>query len=211
MTIQISNKVKQKHLLPRTRYIAFVAASVDGRISLTKKTPPDWTSKEDWRFFQNSLARTEAVIVGRNTYQAAAARLRKRNTFVLSRRLQGVRRRGTVTFVNPAYVNLAEFLRQYKTVAVLGGGMVYSTMLKSGLLDEIFVTLEPFIFGRGKEMFSAGTRTTRLHLLSARQLNRAGTLLLHYRINPVRSQIRQSQISRRLWRLTSNGVNHQPT
>jgi len=94
-----------------------------------------------------------------------------------------VQRRGTVTFVNPNYVDLAEFLQQYKTVAVLGGGMVYCAMLESNILDEIFITIEPLIFGRGKEMFVGCTRTTRLRLLSVRRLNRSGTLLLHYRIN----------------------------
>lgn len=175
---------KQKRGVPhRTRFVAFVAASVDGRISLAERTLPDWTSKEDWRFFQHSLSRVDAVIVGRHTYQAAAPRLRKRTTFVLSSRPKRMRRRGTVTFVNPAQVDLAELLREYKTVAVLGGGTVYRSMLESGLLDELFVTVEPLIFGRGKEMVSGGTRTTRLRLLSAKRLNRAGTLLLHYRIN----------------------------
>lgn len=176
--------MKEKRKPPhKTRFVAFVAASVDGRISLAKRTLPDWTSKEDWRFFQNSLSKVDAVVVGTNTYQAAAARLRKRNTFVLSSRPRGVWRRGSVTFVNPASVDLAELLSQYKTVAVLGGGMVYRTMLERNLLDDIYVTVEPLIFGRGKEMFVGCTRTTRLRLLSARRLNRSGTLLLHYGID----------------------------
>jgi len=174
------NRQRLKH---RPRYIAFVAASVDGRISLLSKTLPHWTSKEDWKFFQKSLARVDAVVVGRNTYQSAADRLRKRNTFVLSSRLETTKRRGTVTFVNPANVNLAGLFREYRTVAVLGGGAVYRFMLESGLLDEIFVTIEPLIFGRGKEMFDGGTRTTRVSLFSVRRLNRTGTLLLHYQIN----------------------------
>lgn len=168
--------------LRRTRFIAFVAASVDGRISLTKKTLPDWTSLEDQRFFQGWLSRIDAVVVGRNTYQAAAIRLRRRRTFVLSSRLTTRRRRGTVTFVNPDRVALTELFRQYHTVAVLGGGTVYRTMLERSLLDEIYVTVEPLIFGRGKEMFSGCTRTARLRLVSVRRLNYAGTLVLHYRI-----------------------------
>jgi len=93
-------------------------------------------------------------------------------------------RRGSVTFVNPANVNLTSLLAKYKTVAVLGGGAVYRFMLESGLLDEIFITVEPLIFGRGKEMFVGGThRTMRMRLLSVRRLNRTGTLLLHYQIN----------------------------
>lgn len=82
--------------------------------------------------------------------------------------------------MNPSRVNLAHLFGEYKTVAVLGGGAVYRFMLERGLLDEIFVTVEPLIFGRGKEMFTGGTRTMRLRLLSVRKLNRTGTLLLHY-------------------------------
>ena len=166
-----------------TRFVAYVAASVDGRISLTKRTPPRWTSREDWEFFQKSLSRIEAVVVGRNTYQSVAERLRKRNSFVLSSRQKTLTRRGTVTFVNPAKVHLPKLLERYKSVAVLGGGTVYQFMLDKKLLDEIFVTVEPLIFGHGKEMFIGGTLATRVSLLSVKRLNRTGTLLLHYQIN----------------------------
>lgn len=170
----------------KPKYVAFVAASIDGRISLAKKTPPRWTSKEDRRFFQKSLSRADAVVVGRNTYLAAADRLRRRNTFVLSRRPKTATRRGMVTFVNPDKVNPAELLQKYRTVAVLGGGAVYRLMLERGLLDEMFVTVEPLIFGRGKEMFVSGTRTTKLTLISLKRLNHRGTLLLHYKITKER-------------------------
>ena len=90
---------------------------------------------------------------------------------------------GMVTFVNPANVGLSKLLGEYKSIAILGGGAVYRFMLEQGLLDEIFVTVEPLIFGRGKEMFLGGTRTTQVNLLSVKRLNRTGTLLLHYKIN----------------------------
>ena len=166
----------------RPRYIAFVAASIDGRITLTSKHPPHWTSKEDWKFFQDALSSVDAVVVGRNTYASVARRLRKRNTFVLSSRPKTLVRRGTVTFVNPAKVDLPRLLGRYESVAILGGGTVYRFMLERRLLDEIFITVEPLIFGRGKAMFVGGTRTTQMRLLSVRKLNRTGTLLLHYKI-----------------------------
>lgn len=174
--------MQQKLLQHRPRYIAFVATSIDGRISLSSKRPPRWTSKEDWQFFQKSLSRIDAVVVGRNTYDSVSKRLRKRNTFVLSSRPKTLTRRGTVTFVNPAKVSLPKLLEGYKRVAVLGGAAVYQFMLESKLLDEIFVTIEPFLFGRGKEMFVGGKRITQVSLLSVRRLNRKGTLLLHYQI-----------------------------
>lgn len=175
--------MNKQHLQHKPRYIAFVATSVDGRISLSSKHPPHWTSKEDWQFLQKSLSHVDAVVVGRNTYEAAADRLRKRNTFVLSSRPKALTRRGTVTFVNPEKVNLSKLLESYKSVAVLGGGTVYRFMLEQELLDEIFVTVEPLIFGRGKEMFIGSTQTTRVKLLSVKRLNRTGTLLLRYQLN----------------------------
>jgi dihydrofolate reductase len=179
--------MREESWKPGPRYIAFVAASVDGRISLSSRKIQHWTSREDWDFFQKSLARSDAVITGRNTYEAAAERLRRRNTFVLSRRVKSLTRRGSVTFVNPATVSLAKLLEGRRRVAVIGGGSVYRFMLESGLLDEIYVTVEPLIFGRGKEMFVGGTGTTQLRLLSSRRLNRKGTLLLRYRIEYPRS------------------------
>lgn len=167
----------------KPKFIAFVATSVDGRISLTRKASPDWTSKEDWRFFQDSLSKIDAVVVGRNTYEAARRSLRKRKTYVLSSHLPTLKRMGLVTFINPRRINLQKLLAEYKTVAVLGGSGVYRHMFESDLIDEIYVTYEPLIFGRGKEMVTDGKQTIRLSLLSVRRLNRKGTLLAHYKID----------------------------
>lgn len=175
--------MNKQHPQSKPRYIAFVAASIDGRIALSSKHPPEWTSKEDWKFFQHSLSQIDAVVVGRNTYEAAVERLRKRNTYVLSRRLKTFVRRGTVTFLNPTKVNLPKLLEDYRSVAVLGGGAVYQYMLDNALLDEMFVTIEPLILGRGKKMFVGGTKITRVRLLSVKRLNSTGTLELHYQMN----------------------------
>src|SRR3989344_3439807 len=113
--ISCETKMNKEHRQRKTRYIAFVAASLDGRISLVSKALPHWTSKEDWRFFQRSLSRIDAVVVGRNTYESVAERLRKRNTFVLSSRPKTLTRRGAVIFVNPARVNLPNLLERYKS------------------------------------------------------------------------------------------------
>ena len=174
-------KKPQPQLKPQ--YTAIVASSIDGRISLAKKRAPDWTSREDWAFLQKSLSESDAVVVGRNTYQAAASRLRKRNTFVLSHRLHSVSRRGTVAFVNPENCELPKLLAGYRRVAILGGAAVYRFMLENCLCDEIFVTIEPLVMGRGTTMFAGGTRTVRTRLLSVKRLNREGTLLLRYRVD----------------------------
>ncbi|HZX75043.1 MAG TPA: dihydrofolate reductase family protein [Cyclobacteriaceae bacterium] len=164
----------------KTKFVAYVATSVDGRISLSKTKAPDWTSKEDWKFFQSKLKNVDAVIAGHNTYIAAQSHLMKRTTYVFSHtpKLQ----KGSVTFINPAKIQLKKYFEKYKTVAIVGGASVYQTMLDAGLLNELYVTIEPLVFGRGTEMFIGGTKTYQLKLVSTRKLNVRGTLLLHYQV-----------------------------
>ena len=164
----------------KTKFIAYIAGSIDGRISVAEKVLPDWTSKEDWKFFQHGLGKADVVVVGRNTYGVVPDRLQKRITFVLSSKPKTITRRGSVTFVNPKKVNLKELFKEYKTVAIIGGGQVYQTMLDLGLLDEIYITIEPVILGRGPQMFVGGTKNIFFKLQSIKKLNARGTILLHY-------------------------------
>ncbi len=164
----------------KTHFVAYVAASIDGRISLDEKTVPDWTSKEDWKFFQKGLSKADAVIAGRNTYLAAQKRLDKRNTFVFTSTVTKLSKKGNVMFLNPKHTNLSQLFQEYTTVVIVGGARVYQTMLEHNMLDELFVTIEPLVFGRGQTMFSNGTKNSRLKLKNVRKLNKKGTLLLHY-------------------------------
>lgn len=166
----------------KPRFIAFAAASVDGRISLVKAALPTWTSKEDQRFFQKSLAQCDAFVVGRNTYHAAASALRRRTTYVLTSRIKKEYRKGSVTFVNPKTTDFVRLFSAYGTVAILGGAAVYRLMAERGLLHELYLTIEPLLFGRGTPLMLGGTRTIALRLISVRKLNAAGTLLLHYSV-----------------------------
>ncbi|MBI2484493.1 dihydrofolate reductase family protein [Candidatus Uhrbacteria bacterium] len=164
----------------RPRFTAFAAMSADGKISLRKASLPSWTSREDQRFFQKSLAGFDAVVVGRNTYETAARSLRRRTTYVITSRTSKKRRYGSVTFVNPAGVDLAALFSQYRSVAVLGGSSVYGLMARHGLLHDFYLTIEPLLFGRGTPLIAGLKRTLPLRLASIRRLNRTGTILLHY-------------------------------
>ena len=172
----------------KQRFRAYVAASVDGKIALKEKGKKtiDWTSHEDWKFLQDELAKADAVVVGRNTYDAYRDRLQKRNTFVLTSRVKKVINLGSVTFVNPKFADIEDLLADYRKVAILGAGSVYQFMLERNLLDELYVTIEPLLFGRGQDMFEGGEQkkeNTKLKLLSVKKLNQKGTLLLRYEVS----------------------------
>ena len=65
-------------------------------------------------------------------------------------------------------------------VLLAGGARVYSSFIKEGLVDEIYLTVEPVIFGQGKPLLADGDSDVNLKLVSSKKLNKNGTLLLKY-------------------------------
>ena len=162
-------------------YVAYIASSIDGRIAKHSLDNLSWTSTEDWQFLQNSLKKFDAVIVGHNTYRVAKKNLDKRNAIVLTNKK--LKSFGSVKFLKPEKHSIKRYLmnNQYKRVAILGGPRVYDFCLKNKMFDEIFVTIEPYIFTNGIPMFT-GEKFKRYNFLlkSIKKLNKKGTLLLHY-------------------------------
>ncbi|MFA5791699.1 MAG: dihydrofolate reductase [Candidatus Paceibacterota bacterium] len=168
----------------KIKYTGYVAVSIDGRIAKSGKSGTDWTSKEDWNFFQKSLLKFNAVIVGYNTYKVSEVRLKKRNTIVFTSKVKNLKTVGTVTFFNIKYSNIFDFLKEmnYKKVAILGGPKIYNFFLQNKMLHELFITIEPYVFTTGVPMF-LGDKFTKYNfvLKSIKKLNKKGTLLLKYK------------------------------
>ncbi|KKQ04189.1 MAG: Dihydrofolate reductase [Parcubacteria group bacterium GW2011_GWB1_36_5] len=174
----------QKKKLAKVKYTAYIGASIDGRISKDSLSSVDWTSKEDWNFFQKSLSKIDAVIVGHNTFKVSENRLKWRNTIVLTSKISHLKVEGTVTFFNPKKSNLKRFLQNkgYKKVAILGGGKVYDFCLRNKMTDKLFVTIEPYVFTTGVPMFSGNKfKKYGFILESVKRLNKKGTVLLKYK------------------------------
>jgi dihydrofolate reductase len=161
----------------KQKIVGLAAISIDGYIALDNTKIPDWTSKEDWVFFQKYLADCDAVVVGRRTFIAAATQLRKRTTFVLSNNPKETITGATI--IAPKVAQICRALSPYKKVAILGGRGVYSFFLSKRLISELYVTIEPLLFGRGTALVEL-TKTIRCTLASVTQLNKRGTLLLRY-------------------------------
>ena len=168
----------------KIKFVGYVASSIDGRIAKDIRSGTDWTSKEDWNFFQKSLARMDAVIVGHNTYKVAEDKLKWRNSIVLTSKVKKTKTIGKVVFFNPKKSGLKQFLQKtkYENIAVIGGPGVYNFCLENKMLDELFVTIEPYVFTDGVPMFLGNNfKKYKFSLQSINKLNKKGTILLHYK------------------------------
>ena len=167
--------------------VALAAVTIDGKIARHANHFPDWTSPEDKTFFQSMLEKSEVFVIGNNTYKTAEEPLSKRNCIIFTRSVQDTERRGDhlLLYNGAGKTSIESLLEPYRSVALLGGAQVYSYFLERDLIDDLYLTIEPIIFGQGLNLFEHETEsTTRLQLASMRQMNPQGTVLLHYQRPP---------------------------
>lgn len=177
--------------MPRANFYVVAVTTLDGKIAKNSKHNVDWSSPEDKQHLDQMIKQSDVVIVGSNTYAVAQAalsaeKLAQRNYIILTRSVDDKeeREKGRL-FVNPENTDLRQLTEDlgYKNVAILGGGKIYSLMVDKGWVDEIFLTIEPIIFGNGINFIDHVDLNTKFKLLNIKKLNNNGTILLHYEID----------------------------
>jgi dihydrofolate reductase len=88
-----------------------------------------------------------------------------------------------LAFCNPENADLEEFLsrKAWRKICILGGSQVYSYFLEREQIDELYLTIEPKVFGKGISLFDTQVADRRYQLQSFKKLNQEGSLLLHYK------------------------------
>lgn len=148
-----------------------------------------WTSAEDKTFFSSILESHNLVVMGRKTYDSARNHMKLNNE-----KLRIVMTRDPDKYKKEELPGVLEFTRQspikiienssdlgYSELLVLGGSAIYSEFLNNHLVDELYLTMEPKLFSHGVPIFSTSRVDTSLSLVEFSQLNKEGTLLLHYK------------------------------
>jgi dihydrofolate reductase len=170
------------------KIVLFAAITLDGKIAKSEQSGSDWTSKEDTEFFLSELDKCDLCVCGRNTFEAPRKKMVKRNRLVLSNKVSGLDRvDDNLTFINPLDEDLSKYIsaHNYKRVAVLGGGGVYAFFLMEGMVTDIYLTLEPLVFGSGVDFLAGINNMSQMDisLKSLKKLNSKGTVLFHYKVN----------------------------
>lgn len=160
----------------------FIVAAVtaDGFIGKDADHLADWTSKEDKQFFTEVTKRAGVMVMGRSTYETIGRPLPGRKSIVYTRRPLA-NAEVVTTQLEPA-----KLLRQlekegYDEVAICGGQAIYDMFLQAGLVDELYLTIEPLLFGQGLSLAGNKLKAS-LSLKEATTLN-DDTLLVKYEVN----------------------------
>lgn len=169
----------------RPLYIGIAAVTLDGKIGANEKHFSNWTSKEDKKFMRALLDTCDVIIVGNNTYKTALKPLSKRNCVVLTRSVKTTQKVSEkLLYLNTKFSDLKKTIQKagYKKIAVLGGAQTYSYCLEHGMLDDLYLTIEPVIFGGGVPLFAGKFKLRKTKIVSMKKLNKRSTFLVHAKI-----------------------------
>ncbi len=172
------------------RVTLIAAQSLDGFITKHDTPGSYFASPADQAHLRNALAGFDCSVMGAETYRVARTQIRERLT---SPRLRTILTRSPQAFAADTLPGLLEFssaspaqllsalsARGLRRCALLGGAQIHSLLLNARLIDELWLTVEPVLFGRGTPLLAQAT-DTRLRLLTEEKLA-ADTLLLKYEV-----------------------------
>ncbi len=148
----------------------------------------NWTSPEDVQHFVKLTKEAGVLVMGSRTFDtilAAGRKLPKRKIVVYSSRKDAypadVRPDPTEITSDPPSEVVARLKKEgFPAVAVCGGAQIYNLFMKSGVVTDLYLTVEPKVFGTGVRLFNAAMDIN-LKLVSCNKLN-DNTLALHYQV-----------------------------
>jgi dihydrofolate reductase len=177
--------------MERPRVILLAATSLDGRITRGTAEGTAFTSPSDQAWFRSTLATMDAVLMGRKTFDAVRGPLIARRADARAPRhvftraparfasLAGPGLRFTDESPENRLLTLAREGR--RRVALVGGAELHAAFFAAGCVDEVWLTLEPWIFGAGKPLVAPGCPEIALAWQGTTQLS-TDTLLLEYAV-----------------------------
>ena len=169
--------------------IAIAAVSLDGCITRHEQEGTAFASPADQQFFRKALTSFDCCVFGAKTFEVSQADILRN---LAPERLRIVLTRSPEKYAAFHQIDRLEFTdtqpetilndlrrREKQRCAILGGSDIYTMFLERLLVDELWLTIEPRLFGAGKRLTN-GRLDCSLRLIS-HQLLAEDTLLLKYR------------------------------
>jgi dihydrofolate reductase len=163
------------------KVIMMMAMTLDGKIAKSSDHFPDWTSKEDKKLFAKTSKEAGVVIMGDKTFFTFPAPLKDRLNVVFTLEENPKPIEGVKWVKGDPEAVLEELASMGHKSAILGGGaFVNGLFLEHKLINEIWITVEPKIFGEGLSLFK-GDFDVSLNLNSVEKIN-DNSVVLKYEV-----------------------------
>ena len=160
------------------------AVTADGFIARTSDHAADWTSSEDKKLFARLTKEAGYMVMGSRTYNTIGRALPERQTIIYTSRPEALNGLDDpaiqTTQEEPSHLIERLATEGATGLAVCGGAQIYSLFAQAGVIDEVYLTIEPVLFGTGVPLFGQEL-ALQLELIDSQNLN-DNAVLLHYRV-----------------------------
>jgi dihydrofolate reductase len=166
--------------------------SLDGKTTRHDESQSHlWASAEDQHYFQRLKKEHTAIIMGRGTFIAIRDVIQihpEQERYVLTHHPDAFAEQAIpsqLTFTDRSPQELLEDLegRGHTKALLVGGALLAESFFATKCVQEIWVTMEPWIFGTGRPLVEYVPMNISLQLLECERWNERGTLFLRYRVN----------------------------
>jgi dihydrofolate reductase len=168
--------------------VLVVAVSSDWFIAdMQNSDVSKWTSPEDKQFFRKKLNEFKLYVFGKNTYDAVnpepSAKVLR---VILTHKTEKYQNREVVGQIEFNNLTPKQFIRKYEKLydscLILGGSVVYKDFIVAGLVNEIFLTIEPIYLKAGIAFPKTIDQLENLGYViqSDKLLNQGGTRLINF-------------------------------
>lgn len=164
-----------------------MAISPNGMIA-RKNGDEDWLPSEGWDEFLAAAKKHKNIVMGRETYELVTAKYKDYNFDSVDAELKVIVTRKPnfkapegYTVVNSPEQAI-EVVRKQSLPALflIGGGKLNSAFITRGLVDEIHLTINPYIIGQGRSFVGTEDFDMPLELISSKVIA-GGRISVAYR------------------------------
>jgi dihydrofolate reductase len=171
------------------KIVLVFVSTLDGKI--TKWGDPKvkkWSSPEDKKYFRKVWNDARVIVMGSNTFKAEPVKTGRDQLLIVMTSQPAYYTSysipGTIEFSDESPGELASRLagEGYDQMLLVGGPKVATSFLKEDLVDELWLTIEPLIFGSGNIITTSEDLDIKLKIISLEKVNDSGTLITRYSV-----------------------------
>lgn len=171
------------------KVILIFVSTLNGKI--TRGDDPEvrhWSSKSDQQYYSEVWKNSRLIVMGSNTWNDNVISLSRNRLIVVMTGQPSLYRDREIPhqleFTDNSPTELVAKFRNSGTeqMTVVGGPLLATSFLKDSLIDELWLTIEPRLFGKGINLISESALDIRLRLIDLVKANEEGTLITKYSV-----------------------------
>lgn len=169
--------------------ILIFVSTLDGKI--TKWGDPDirsWSSQNDKDHFDTIWSATRVIIMGSGSYKPDPVKPSAKHLFIVMTRqpadYKSKEISGQLEFTDKSPSQLISRFEKEgeEKILIVGGAQIATSFLRAQLIDELWLTIEPKIFGKGGNFVVQEELDINLKLVDCLRANDEGTLITKYMV-----------------------------